>query len=306
MNRRNTLAAAALVAVCGPLLGGCEAGAIGTAGPAAAAVAPGPVIARGVVELPGGPFELMPPQDGLVAAVNVQEGDRVRAGQPLLRLDGEAQQQEQVLAETELSVMRARLQAQQVRLPAAERVLQRTEQAVRAGALEPQRADDARQALDELRAALTVAQAEVALAQARLVQAQAAARRLVLAAPTDGQVLKVLVQPGSRVAAQAGRPLLLLLPAQPLRVRAELNEAWVSRVKPGQAARVLADGDLPAAAASVAHAAHVARLAPLFGASHLDPDAQPRAQLRVLDCYLVFDGPTPLRAGQAVRVEFLP
>lgn len=303
MNWRVAIAAAVLAAGLAPLLGGCEAGA---AAPAAAPVTPGPVLARGVVELPGGPFELMPPQDGLVVAVSVQEGDRVHAGQPLLRLDGEAQRNEQALAETELGVAQARLRVQQVRLPAAERLLQRTEQALRAGALDTQRVDEARQAVDEQRAALAVAQAEVALAQARLAQAQAAARRLVLVAPADSQVLKVLVQPGSRVAAQAGRPLLLLLPVQPLRVRAELNEAWVSRVQPGQAARVMADGDLPAAAAGAAHAAHVVRLAPLFGASHLDPDAPARAPVRVLDCYLVFDGPTPLRAGQAVRVEFLP
>lgn len=285
------------------VLAGCEAGAAGAPAPAAAS-GPSLVVARGLVELPTGPFELMAPQDGLVAMVHVQEGDLVRAGQPLLRLDGEAQRHEQAMAEAELGVARARLQAQQARLPAAEQLLQRTERAVQADALEPQRADEARQALAEQRGTLGVAQAELALAQARLAQAQAAARRLVLTAPTDGQVLKLQVQAGSRVAAQAGRPLLLLLPTQALRVRAELNEAWVARVKPGQAARVLADGDLPASATATAYAARVQRLAPLFGASRLDPDAQPRAQLRVLDCYLVFDGPTPLRAGQAVRVEF--
>ena len=259
------------------LLAGCEPGLAGpgAAAASASAAAPAPAAtARGVVELPTGVFELLAPQDGTVAVVAVKEGQDVHAGQLLLRLDGEAQQQEQRIVMAELDVARARLQAQQARLPAAERLLQRTDEAQRADAVEVQRVDEARQALADLRAAVAVGQAELALAQGKVAQAQAASKRLTLTAPTAAQVLRVHVQAGSRVAAQAARPLMLLLPAQALRVRAELNEAYAQRVRPGQAASVYADGDLPAAAAGTAFAARLVRVSPLFGASRLDPDAQ--------------------------------
>lgn len=300
---------AALCVVLAALLSGCSGNGDVLAPAHAASAGSGAVaLARGVVELPGGLFELMPPHDGSVASVTVREGDTVRAGQPLLRLNADTQQHDQVLAQAERDVARARLQALQAKLPAARQQAQRFDAAVRADVLEVQRAEESRQALAELQSSITVGEAELALAQRKLQQVQTAASRLLLTAPMAAQVLRVQVQPGARVNVAAGRPLMVLMPQVALRVRAELNEAYAARVKPGMRARVLADGDLPPDAAGNAQAARVVRVSPMYGASRLDTEAQPRAQLRVLDCFLEFDGPAPvvLRAGQSVRVEFLP
>ena len=108
---------------------------------------------------------------------------------------------------------------------------------------------------------------------------------------------------------QAAKPLLTLLPARALRLRAEVNEAFIGRIKLGMRARIRLDGDaLDAATGARADAAlpaaRVVRVSPLFGASRLDDEAAARGSVRVVDCFLEFDRPPPLRIGQTLRVEF--
>jgi multidrug resistance efflux pump len=265
----------------------------------------GPVVvamARGIVELPGGLTELTAAQDGVVASVAVQEGETVRAGQVLLRLSDEQQQQDLALARAELQVAQARELGAQARLPAAQSLAQRLAEAARAEAVDRQRADDAAQGLSELQASARIARAETAVAQQKLTQVQAQARRLVLSAPHDGSVLRLQVRPGMRVLTQGGKPLVTLLPVRALRLRAEVNEAYASRIVPGMRARLRLDGD--DAASTALPGARVVRLAPMFGGSRLDDEQQARGNLRVVDCFLEFDQAPALRIGQSLRVEF--
>jgi multidrug efflux pump subunit AcrA (membrane-fusion protein) len=281
---------------------GAAAGSSGAAGTAGRVVA----VARGSVEVPGGLFELLAPQDGLVDSVAVAEGAAVQRGQPLLQLGTEAARSDIATAQAELALARARQRAQGARLPAARQLAQRLAEAARAEAVDAQRADDAAQAVRELESLQPVATAEVALAAQKLTQAQAALRRLTLRAPIDGSVLRLQVQPGSRVSAQGGRALLVLLPARPLAVRAEVNEAFVGHVKVGMRATLHLDGDGAAEAQRAGTAlpgARVVRIAPVFGSGRLDDDAQLRGGGRVVECFLEFDQPPALRVGQSLRVE---
>jgi RND family efflux transporter MFP subunit len=86
--------------------------------------------------------------------------------------------------------------------------------------------------LDELRAART--QAEAQLGTARALRDTAALRRSYadLRAPDAGLIAKRLVQPGQVVA--AGSELLRLIRQGRLEWRAELAEAALAQVKPGQ------------------------------------------------------------------------
>ncbi|MES2184459.1 MAG: HlyD family efflux transporter periplasmic adaptor subunit [Pseudomonadota bacterium] len=260
-------------------------------------------IARGKVEVQGGLLDIQVPVDGMVESVATAEGAEVHKGQVLLRLVSEPARLDVAAAEAELQLAQARQRAQAVRLPAAKQLVQRLDEAAAAGATDRQRADDALQAQREIEAAQAVAAADVQVARQRLAQAQSQLARLVVAAPQDGTVVRLNVQAGSRVDAQAPRAALVLLPKRPLLVRAELNESFAALVKPGMKASVALDA--AGAPSAPLPAAHVARLSRVYGPSRLDDETGAnRVGLRVVDCFLEFDQAPDLRVGQNVRVSF--
>lgn len=267
-------------------------------------------IARGKIEVQGGLIELAAPADGLVESVTVSEGDTVKKGQPLVRLEADTARADTTVFEAELKAAQARQQAQSVRLPAARQYAARLAEAAAAGGTDRQRADDAQQVAREIEAAAAVAAADVQVAAGKLAQSRALLSRLVLAAPVDATVVRLSVHAGTRVDAQSGHSLLVLLPNRPLMVRAELNESFASAVRPGMVAEVTLDSTAGAAAA--ARQAKVVRLAPLVGATRLEDDGASRAGQRVVDCFLVFEqapaaganGSVAWRVGQNVRVNF--
>lgn len=312
---RTGCVALAVLAVCGTA--GCgddrtEARA-STAEPPAAVAGGGSAgavvaIARGTVEVPGGLLDIVAPQDGIVDTVAVREGDRVEPGQLLLQLAAESQRQELAMAEAELRLARVRQAAQQARQPAAADLARRTAQAAAAGAIDAQVAEESKRSLRDVQAGAAIAAAESAVAEQKVRQARLQASRLTVRAAEAGSVVRLLARPGAHVYAQGGKSLMTLLPARPVRVRAELNETFVARVAVGTRASVRADTDGPVGATSVGSPdsvpAKVVRLSPVFGNSRLDDDALPHGRTRVVECFLEFDRVPPLRVGQAVRVEF--
>ncbi|GKS84226.1 HlyD family efflux transporter periplasmic adaptor subunit [Acidovorax sp. SUPP1855] len=272
--------------------------------PSAVAAEPPPpaqvAVARGKIEVPGGLLELSPAQEGLVQAVAVQEGQTVQRGQLLLRLAGDAAGSEAAVAQSELHLAQARHQARAQRLPALRRTAARLSEAVTAGAAEPQRADEALQAVRDAEADLAVSQAEAEVARSRLAQVQAQRARLELHAPEDGTVVRVGTQAGQRAPASGGAAAITLLPRRPLVVRAELNESYAAQVHVGQRATVTTDGDTAAAAMPPAH---VVRISPVLGTGRLQDDVQ-RGPVRIVECVLEFDQAPTARVGQNVRVSF--
>jgi len=83
-------------------------------------------------------------------------------------------------------------------------------------------------------------------------------------------------------------------------VRAELNEAYADKVRPGMRAEVVLD-----AGGGRSYAAHVLRLGLTYGAVRLGPQHEQPDDARDLECVLQLDAPG-LRVGQRVRVQFLP
>ncbi|MFE8646121.1 HlyD family secretion protein [Sphingomonas sp. NCPPB 2930] len=285
------------------LLAGCLGDngrpAAGGAVPAATTPPAGAVaIARGKVEVQGGLLDVMAPQDGTVESVAVAEGDTVRRGQVLLRLQSDTARADVALAEAELAAAQARQRAQAARVQPARRRADRLGEAARAGALDSQQADDAAQTQREAASAAAVAAADVQVASQKLAQARLQAARLTLVAPQDGTVVRLLAQTGSALSAQGARPVLVLLPQKPLLVRAELNESFASVVKPGMRATVTTDAGTPLPAAKVL------RVGTVYGPSRIDEESPPRIGVRVVDCFIAFDQVPDLRIGQDVRVSF--
>lgn len=235
---------------------------------------------------------------GRVDAISVDEGDRVRRGQPLATLDQDtleartSQADAQVeAAAAELARLRsgnrpqdiaqaeARFAAADAAYQAAQRDFDRRRSLVEPGAISRDlwtqtvaQRDRAAAQRTEAREALSLARAgargeDVAAAQARLAAARAASRSATtdlsdarLVAAVDGTVVTRAVEPGAIV--QGGQTVLTLSIDRPLRVRAYVAESDLSRISPGMAVTVTADGNPRTYRGTIGHIAAQAEFTP--------------------------------------------
>ena len=206
-----------------------------------------------------------------VLSVPVKAGDKVKAGDLLLRLaDGEAQASLQQ-ARAALAEAQARLRQQvsvgapvasqavvqaEAAFEATRREHARTSELVAKGFFAQQKLDDAQRLLDTARSALasarvqseanqaggverTLSATRVDQASAQVALAQARLDRLRIVSPVDATVLSRLVEPGSM--AQSGRTLLTLAAQGGLRVEAAIDEKHLRLLTLGMPARAVAD-----------------------------------------------------------------
>ncbi len=257
-------------------------------------------IARGKIEAQGGLVAIQPAQDGRVVRLPVSEGQQVASGAVLAELDSRNEQIE--LSESEARLRQAQAQAQAATLPlsGARDLAQRLHQAAEAGASDVQRADEANQRLQQLQAAATISGNDVAIARERVEAAKQRLAARTLHAPQAGTIIMLDATIGTQTLAQGGKPLMTLLPARPPQIRAELNESFVSQVKPGMHADVSIEADPQRKPLR----ARVVRIGQVFANSRLSDDGNPRSNLRVVDCVLAFDEVPDVRIGQNVRVSF--
>ena len=257
-------------------------------------------IARGKIDVQGGLLDVAVPADGIVASVSVKEGDKVKKGQPLLHLTSDAAQLDVELAKAELQRAQAEQKTQEMRLPVLKEQALRLDEAARAGASDRLRADEALQSQQQVESAVVLARADIAIQKQKLALAQHQLALRNVLAPVDGSVVHLNAQPGQRVRSDQPAPLLVLLPNRPLIVRAELNESFASRIKPGMRADVVMESDPRAPAL----AARLTRISQVYGASKLNDGTEPRTNVRVVECFLEFEQVQSLRIGQNVRVSF--
>ncbi|MEM6488185.1 MAG: efflux RND transporter periplasmic adaptor subunit [Pseudomonadota bacterium] len=142
--------------------------------------------------------------DGVVAEVLFRGGERVRAGQPLIRLDPAD-------AELALAVADARVAQAEAELAGAVREATRQE-ALFARGISP----DA--VVGPARTARTAAEATLALARAEREQAAVDLARTVIPAPIDGFVSAPAVVVGQFLEAEAGPPLATVVALDPVTV----------------------------------------------------------------------------------------
>jgi len=181
---------------------------------------------------------------GVIRELLVTEGDHVKAGQLLLRLNCDPLDQESRVAAAKLKLAEAQFIE-------AEKTFQRS--TALQGTI-------TRARIDETERDYRVTQAQVEQAREEANWVAARLNDCSIKAPTNGVVLSTLAMPGQFVSASAPTPLIKFVDDGTLRVRAEVDERDLNKICPRQAATVTADG-FP----GVSFPAHVLRINPGMG-----------------------------------------
>ena len=166
-------------------------------------------------------------QGGMVMSVLVKEGDFVREGQVLARIDRRVQVQQ-------VEQLRAAVAQARADLKLAESELTRAEQLVDRGFIS--NAD-----IDRRTATRDAAAAQVNIAQAQLEESQARLGQLDVRAPEGGLILTRAVEPG-QVVGSGSAALFRIAQSGQMELRALVPEQDLSQVEVGQGAEIRISG----------------------------------------------------------------
>jgi multidrug resistance efflux pump len=295
------------------------------------------IVAPGHVEPVHDPVKLAFEAQGRIAEILVDEGDSVKRGQVLARLDDRLAKAQVAAAEAQLGQAQARYQLAR-RGPRSEDIAAaradaeaaaasaqhrgaeqaRSDQLGKVGALATTLvdADDAaaRVATAEAAAAtaryqslargtrieqVDEAKAQLALAQAQLDGAKVALDQTVLVAPSDGVILRRTSEVGALVTLTTPIPVLTMADLGKLELRTEIDEADVAQIAVGQLAYVTADafGDRKLPV-------KITRLTRELGRKTVrDDDPRARVDTRVLEVIATFEGAPQVALPLGLRME---
>jgi HlyD family secretion protein len=188
---------------------------------------------------------LSPELGGQVAELPFREGDRVRAGDVLLRLDDRAQQARLELSRREVATARAESERACITADRAGRELERSRVLADDDLLSADTLDQLESAKSAADAACNAARANEARAQAAVRVAQTDLDKMTLRAPFDGIVAEVSIEVGewttpSPPAIPVPAVVDILDPSS-LYISAPMDEVDSGRVRPEQVVRVTID-----------------------------------------------------------------
>jgi HlyD family secretion protein len=148
----------------------------------------------------------------------------------------------------------------------------------------------------------TLAEGQLNIARGELLAAQAAVDKMIIRAPIDGSILQMNAKPGELASPSTPQPLVLLGNVSALRVRAEVDERDIEKIKLGQAALVR-----PAAFRGREIAGTVSFIAPLVEAGRNNSLGQRNmTDVDVVEVMVDLGEPGPLAVGMKVDVYFRP
>jgi RND family efflux transporter MFP subunit len=184
--------------------------------------------ATGTLEaLPGRDVKLGALVPGILAQLDVAEGDQVKKGQILARVDQTAVKDAVSQAEAQLAQAKAQEAANATKLERAQRAFQ-------AGVAAGQEVDDARTQEAASKSAVQAAQAALSTSQNQVARSE-------LRAPFDGTVAHVFAAPGEPVEG-SGKPIVEFADTRVLELHARFAPAQATRLKAGDGAQLWIEG----------------------------------------------------------------
>lgn len=177
---------------------------------------------------------------GTVTAVLIEEGDRVKDGQVLGRLDDTAQKAALAQAQAALESARALLTQYEVQLAQSKRDVKRDEDLVPRNLVSTQAVEQARAQVDGQSAQVLGQRRQINLAEANLRSAQVQLDYCTVRAPFAGVVIAKAAQVGEIISPfSAGGSFTrtgigTIVDMDSLEIEVDVNEAYINRVLPGQ------------------------------------------------------------------------
>jgi HlyD family secretion protein len=235
---------------------------------------------------------------GRIEYLGVKEGDKVKKGQLLMKLWNDDQKAQQALAEAQRTMAAQRVKEVCTTAASAAREAERQASLKNKGFVSTAREDAAKSEADARAASCETARADVAQAAARIRVTQVEQGRMVLYAPFDGTVAKIVGELGeystpSPPGVQTP-PAIDLIDESCLYIKAPMDEVDAPKVRVGQPVRVSLDA-LPKQSLS----GRVRRVAPYVLAVE--------KQARTVDVEVDFERPAGvnLLVGYSADVEIV-
>ncbi len=175
---------------------------------------------------------------GKLADVLIEEGDRVKEGQVLARLDNSDEAAQLSLRRAEVAAAQAQLGSLEVQLRQARRDLKRQQDLDARHLTTTQSVEDARTKVESLTAQLRAQRKQIIVAEAQERIAQVNYDDTVIRAPFSGVVIAKTAQPGemvSPISAGGGftrTGICTIVDMDSLEVEVDVNEAYINRVEP--------------------------------------------------------------------------
>jgi RND family efflux transporter MFP subunit len=177
---------------------------------------------------------------GTVTELLIEEGDHVKQGQVLARLDDTAQRAALTQAQAQLHSAQALLGQDQALLAQSERDVKRDEDLVKRNLVSQQAVEQARTQVDTGAAQLQSQRKQIDLAVANVRSAQVQLDYCTVRAPFTGVVIAKAAQVGEIISPfSAGGGFTrtgvgTLVDMDSLEIEVDVNEAYINRVLPGQ------------------------------------------------------------------------
>lgn len=184
---------------------------------------------------------------GRIERLPVREGDRVKVGDVLARLDSAEYRARVRSAEARVQRLEAAIRQCAADLEKAGREVRRFRELEATGAASTEQLDDAETSLSRSEAACEMARQELIEAKASLESAQEDLKRTVITSPIDGLVAQVLVEEGEVLIPgtmnNPGTVFMVISDMAQMQVRTQIDESDVALVRPGQRAWIYLTSD---------------------------------------------------------------
>ena len=198
------------------------------------------ILSEGII-YPARYAQMVMPVDGMVGEILVGEGEKVKAGQPLIRLVRQDYQARVDSARSDVARAAAAVEQARVSLADAQREFERQQRLEAAGATPKQQLDQSKTAVDRSRAALAQVEADLLTQQSRKTEAERLLDKTELRAPMEGTVAFLDVKVGEH--ALLGTVLVRIADESAWVIRSDdLTELAIAKVKVGAQAALTFDG----------------------------------------------------------------
>ncbi len=176
---------------------------------------------------------------GRIVYLGTDEGDTVKAGQVLVRLDDTDLRAQEASAKAGLQLAEQSVPLAQVQVNRTQEDFNRAEVQYKGGIVTKEQYQHAQQALEAARAELAIAQSRIPTARAQLGVVEAQLLNTVVNSPIDGVVAKRWVLTGDVV--QPGQPIFTIYDLKNVWVTANLEETKLGHIHVGDPVEINVD-----------------------------------------------------------------